>query len=105
MSRATKTVEACLWDGSEGMAVEYALDVLEGLRRLAVDGFNAFSHGGKETGGILYGLREPGFVRVLSFAELACEHALGPRFVLSETDREALIQLLRPPSDLEVVGW
>ena len=87
------------------IAVQYSAGVLEEVRRLAVDGFNALSHGGVETGGILYGIREADCIRVLSFAELLCEHASGPRFVLSEKDRSVLTGLLQPPDECETVGW
>ena len=72
-----------IWE-SEGVAVEYSLDALEEVRRQAVEGFNAFSHGGLEIGGVLYGIRDAGIVHVVAFAELASVHALGPGFVLSE---------------------
>jgi hypothetical protein len=105
MVEATIRPEQGIWESDRGIAVEYSLGVLEEARRLAVDGFNAFSHGGRETGGILYGTREDTGVRVHSFAELACEHALGPRFLLSDNDRETLAGLLQPRSGLEAVGW
>jgi hypothetical protein len=92
-------------ENGEHIAVKYSARVLEEVRQLAVDGFNAFSNGGIETGGILYGIREAGCIRVLSFAELACEHASGPRFLLSEKDRSVLIELLHPPNESETVGW
>src|ERR1700722_5842942 len=94
-----------VWDSGNGIVVEYSLDVLEELRRRAVEGCSAFAHGGKETGGVLYGIREPGCVRLQSFGELDCEHALGPRFVLSEKDRSALLDLMQAPSGVQVVGW
>ena len=105
MLATTSRFEHGIWEPGGGIAVEYSLEVLEELRRLAVDGFNAFSHGGKETGGILYGVPEPGCVRVLSFMELVSEHALGPRFLLSDKDREVLADLLQPRDGFHAVGW
>jgi hypothetical protein len=93
------------WESGSGIEVEYSLEVVEQLRRISVDGHNAFVHGGKEIGGILYGIREGERIKVLSFAELDCEHALGPRFLLSGADREVLAGLLRPRNELEAVGW
>ena len=90
MLETTSGLERGFWESGDGVTVEYSLDVLDEVRRLAVDGFNAFVHGGQETGGVLYGTREAGCIKVLSCAELPCEHALGPRFVLSEKDHEAL---------------
>jgi len=88
-----------------GVTVDCLPHVMEEARRLSVDGLLAFSHGGKEVGGVLYGIRHPGGIRVLLLAELDCEHALGPRFILSENDRVDLGRLMRPPAGLETVGW
>ncbi len=90
--------------GDGGPAVRYTASVLEELRRLTVDGVNACSHGGLESGGVLFGLREPGCITVLAQAEAGCEHASGPRFILSEQDGEAFAGL-QPPPGLETVGW
>jgi hypothetical protein len=90
----------------DGPLAGYSVAAIDSIRRLAVSGFTAFSHGGLETGGVLYGSREGHRVSVVSFAELECEHALGPSFILSETDRAALAALLlQPPDGLEAVGW
>ncbi len=90
--------------GDGGHAVRYTVSVLEEVRRVTVDGVNACSHGGLETGGVLFGMREPGCITVLAHAEAACEHASGPRFILSEQDGHALAGL-EPPAGLETVGW
>jgi hypothetical protein len=89
----------------DGPVIECSMAVLESIRRQAVEGLVAFSHGGLETGGVLYGCREEGRLNIVSFAELPCEHALGPGFVLSERDRAALAGLLHAPSGLETLGW
>ena len=102
MEAANRLVDGIDESGNR-IAVQYSAGVLEEVRRLAVDGFNALSHGGVETGGILYGIREADCIRVLSFAELLCEHASGPRFVLSEKDRSVLTGLLQPPDEFETV--
>ena len=105
MLEAANRLVDSIQENGDRITVTYSVSVLEQLRRLAVDGFNAFSHGGVETGGVLYGIREAGRVRVLSFAELACEHASGPRFLLSERDRSMMADLLHPPDEFETVGW
>jgi hypothetical protein len=87
------------------VTVRYSVEVLEQIRRLAVEGLKAFSHGGVETGGVLYGTREAGRVTVLAYEETCCEHAAGPRFVLSAGDRAAFTSQMRPPEDFETVGW
>jgi len=105
MSEAASRLVDGFRENEDRIAVQYSPDALEQMRRLSVDGFNAFPHGGMEIGGILYGVREAGCVRVLSFAELPCEHSSGPRFLLSENDRSMLTDLLHPPDELETLGW
>jgi hypothetical protein len=102
---STSTTATAIWEAANGATIEYAPAVVEELRRLAVDGFMAFGHGGLEVGGVLYGVREGNRLSVLASAELSCEHALGPGFVLSGNDREALARLLEPPAGLQTVGW
>ncbi len=105
MLPAASKLEHGMWEICDGIAVECPLEVLDAMRRLAVDGFNAFAHGGKETGGVLYGIIEPGYIRVVSFRELECEHALGPRFRLSENDHREFSKLLEQQPPLRAVGW
>ncbi|MEI9971258.1 MAG: hypothetical protein WDO73_03945 [Ignavibacteriota bacterium] len=92
-------------DLGNGSAVECPHEVLQELRRLAVDGFVAFSRGGLEIGGVLYGVREGTRLTIHGFAEFASEHARGPGFLLSEKDRPSFAQLLEPPPGLETLGW
>jgi hypothetical protein len=94
-----------LWEFADGATIEYSPAVLEELRRLAVEGFVAFGRGGLEVGGVLYGARHANRLTIGASAELACEHALGPGFVLSDKDHDALVRLLEPPPGLEAVGW
>src|ERR1700683_2726988 len=102
---STNTIAMAAWDSAGGATIEYSPAVVDEVRRLAVDGFMAFGHGGLEVGGVLYGAREGNRVSVLASAELPSEHALGPGFVLSGNDREALARLLEPPDGLQTVGW
>src|ERR1700722_8163886 len=102
---STNTIATASWEAADGLAIEYSPAVVEEVRRLAVDGFMAFGHGGLEVGGVLYGAREGHRVSVLASAELPCEHAFGPGFLLSENDRQALTRLLEPPAGLQTVGW
>jgi hypothetical protein len=97
----------------EGLPVriEYALPVLEEICALAVDGLYRFRHGGMEVGGMLFGAVDRDLVSIAAFRPLACEHAFGPRFVLSERDRAAMKGLLELPQTdpalvgLAPVGW
>jgi len=91
--------------------VEYSLVVIEEIRQVVADGFQRLQRGGIEVGGVLYGTREDRVVRILAMREIACEHARGPTFHLSENDRSALTaQLARDKEDMRlegllVVGW
>jgi proteasome lid subunit RPN8/RPN11 len=91
--------------------VEYSLVVIEEIRQVVADGFQRLQRGGIEVGGVLYGTREGRIVRILAMREIACEHARGPTFHLSENDRAALYaQLARDKEDMRlegmlVVGW
>jgi hypothetical protein len=91
--------------------VEYSLVVIEEIRQVVADGFQRLQRGGIEVGGVLYGTREDRIVRILAMREIACEHARGPTFHLSENDRAALTaQLARDKEDMRlegmlVVGW
>lgn len=93
------------------MRIEYAVPALEEVCADAVDGLFRFRHGGMEVGGVLFGTAAGDRVRILTFRPLECEHAFGPRFVLSERDRAALKELLYAPRreaelrGLEPVGW
>jgi proteasome lid subunit RPN8/RPN11 len=98
---------------AEGHAIqiEYSVDVLEEICADAVDGLYRFRHGGMEIGGVLFGEADGDLIRILAYRPLECEHAFGPRFVLSDRDRAALKDLLYAPRreaalrGLEPVGW
>ena len=91
--------------------VEYSLVVIEEIRQVVADGFQRLQRGGIEVGGVLYGTREDRTLKVLAMREIACEHARGPTFHLSDNDRAALTaQLERDKDDMRlegmlVVGW
>ena len=91
--------------------VEYSLVVIDEIRQVVADGFQRLQRGGIEVGGVLYGTRAERMVKVTAMREIACEHARGPTFHLSDNDRAALAaQLTRDKEDsrlqgLQVVGW
>ena len=100
------------WSPAESpITVEYSLVVIEEIRHEVAEGFQRLSRGGIEVGGILYGVREGRAVRVMAMRPIACEHARGPGFALSDRDRVALNeQLTRDGEDprlegLISVGW
>lgn len=112
MSLAEIEPEYGVWS-IEGLPlrIEYLVPVLEEICAIAVDGLYRFRHGGMEVGGVLFGTVQRGVVRITAFRILDCEHAFGPRFVLSERDRAAMKQLLELPrtepslAGLLPVGW
>src|SRR5689334_17952926 len=77
------------------VTIEYSLVVIEEIRREVTDGFQKLSRGGIEVGGVLYGTREGREIRLLAIRPIACEHARGPSFQLSDNDRNGLEQQLR----------
>ncbi len=98
------------WNIAESpIAVEYSLVVIEEIRHAVTEGYQKFSRGGIEVGGVLYGTRENNTVRIMAMRDIVCEHAHGPSFVLSDNDRKELkLQLEREVGrlpGLQVVGW
>ena len=91
--------------------IEYSPAAMEAVRAAVVEGFYKVPRGGLEVGGVLFGQRTGDSVRILASRPLACEHATGPSFVLSENDESALRQLIESAArdpDLEgmvPVGW
>jgi proteasome lid subunit RPN8/RPN11 len=64
-----------------------------------------------EVGGVLYGTRDGRTVTVLAMRPMACEHARGPAFLLSDQDRSILAEQLEHEGEdprlegLICVGW
>jgi len=95
------------WSTPEvGIAIEYSLVVIEEIRQAVSEGFQRFARGGIEVGGILYGTFDGATARILAVREIACEHARGPSFVLSDKDRDALTaQVERDREDSRLAGF
>ncbi len=100
------------WSVAESpVTVEYSLAALEDIRQEVVQGFQKFARGGVEVGGILYGERDVHAISVLAMRPIQCEHARGPDFLLSGSDRAVLERQIRQQfedSRLEgmcCVGW
>jgi len=80
--------------------------VIEEIRQAVAEGFQRFARGGIEVGGVLYGIVDGTTVRILAVREMACEHATGPSFHLSEKDLSALTeQLERNRTDPRLEGF
>ncbi|MEX2262776.1 MAG: hypothetical protein WD696_12540 [Bryobacteraceae bacterium] len=85
--------------------------MLEQIRRSVHDGFYSMPRGGLEVGGVLFGTRDGSTVRIEAFRTTPCQHAFGPSFTLSESDRRELAVVLeRARADallagFESLGW
>jgi len=91
--------------------IDYSLVVVEQIRHQVAEGLQRLSRGGIEVGGVLYGTHDSGTVRLLAVRSIACEHARGPGFLLSDRDRVGLNEQLAGDKndphlqDLVSVGW
>ncbi|MCW5981647.1 MAG: hypothetical protein KIT09_26420 [Bryobacteraceae bacterium] len=99
------------WTAPEADAtVAFQTSVVRSLKDQALAAFHALPKRGVEVGGVLFGRfvdDDPLHIQVDGFEEVPCEHKFGPSFVLSETDREKLEEILARPPDpgLSVVGY
>ena len=108
----TLMTEIETWHPSQSsLAIEYTRAVMDAVRDQVIAGFRRLSRGGVEVGGILYGLREEGKVRIQATVPVSCEYKSGPSFVLSDKDKLRLLEQLtnsETTDDLKglvVVGW
>lgn len=108
---SAKAVTPLCNDACAPVKVHVIPGLLEKIAELAIDGYAAASHGGLEIGGLLFGRRDTDFVTVEDFRPLSCDHSLGPRFILSDSDERGLRDLLGAPDfdpalqGLSTVGW
>ena len=90
--------------------IECAPAVLLQIRREVEAGQN-LPGSRREVGGVLFGIQEPGSIRILACRPLPSEHAMGPGFVLSQKDEHDLARLISAPatvpelSALQALGW
>jgi JAB1/Mov34/MPN/PAD-1 ubiquitin protease len=91
--------------------IEYSMVVIDEIRQAVAEGFQRLSRGGIEVGGVLYGTVAGRRLRIMAMREIACEHARGPTFHLSDNDHALLTaQLERERDDPRLsgmvpVGW
>lgn len=92
-------------------SIDYSQAVMQDIRAAVMEGYYKIPHGGVGVGGVLFGRREDGVVRIFASRPLACEYLTGPSFALSEKDRAALATLLETYAadvalqGLVPVGW
>jgi hypothetical protein len=85
--------------------VTYSLPLFHEIDFAVNEGYRKIPHGGIEEGGLLFGVIDEKGVRVEAFRPIACEHASGPSFLLSDRDLEVLhSQIENAASDPELVG-
>jgi hypothetical protein len=92
-------------------AVTYSLPLFHEIDFAVNEGYRKIPHGGIEEGGLLFGTIDGKGTRVEAFRPIACEHASGPSFLLSEQDLAQLsAQMESSATDpelagMEVIGW
>ncbi|HZS56979.1 MAG TPA: hypothetical protein VFA65_21415 [Bryobacteraceae bacterium] len=110
-SKETEGAYAFWNSPGESFTVTYSLEQFHEIDFEVNEGYRRIPHGGIEVGGLLFGRSEDNGIRVQAFRPIACEHATGPSFNLSDHDLEQLQkQIAGSASDpelagLEVVGW
>jgi proteasome lid subunit RPN8/RPN11 len=99
--------ESAIWSSAESpFVIEYSAAAMEGIRLAVSDAFFSLPRGGVEIGGILLGKWKAGRLTVSDYAQLDCEHAFGPSFVLSPDDRKRLAELIASiQGEARPVGW
>jgi proteasome lid subunit RPN8/RPN11 len=96
--------------GPPDLTIEYSNAVMDEIRIRATEG-QGMPHGGVEVGGVLFGGRRDGVLRITAVRPLESEYANGPRSVVSKRGETELAQLLLASSgdprlaDLEPAGY
>lgn len=104
-------VEYAVWTSAASpLPIKYSRPLFQEIDLTVNEGYRSIPHGGVEVGGILFGAIEES-IRIDAFRTIACEHASGPSFILSDRDIAKLKeQFAAAKSDsdlqeLEPVGW
>ncbi|HEY1343292.1 MAG TPA: hypothetical protein VGF59_37580 [Bryobacteraceae bacterium] len=115
MSQATPAPSplSYLWQvPGKRIAVNLRLDLIDRLGVSVGEGFQALPRRGLETGGLLFGgTKRKGdltTVQIAHFEPIECEHAVGPSYLLSATDRRRLEERIRRHKSnggLPIVGF
>jgi proteasome lid subunit RPN8/RPN11 len=102
----------CRWDAPDGACgVVMGANLMEELRRQAIQAYLSVPKRGAEIGGLLFGnVRQDGSIafHIDSSEDIPCEYRFGPSYKLSEADfgllRKRLAQHQRDRSE-PVIGW
>ena len=100
------------WEPPEcPFTIEYRHSLMLELRAAVAYGQQAFTRGGMEVGGILFGSRTTEGISITMWRPIGCEHARGPAFVLSDRDLVELRKFLASAptlpdlAEVQPVGW
>jgi hypothetical protein len=94
------------WPAPVGVVrLEYAPEILERLRLLAIDGLLSLPRVGMAIGGLLTGSFEQGRVRVTDAVEIPCSHAISPGFLLTTAELARASAMAFGEERRQVVGW
>ncbi len=89
--RETAEFQFVSWSAPEvAWTIEYPFEVMNEIRAYACNELVRLSHGGAEVGGVMYGSRRTGAIRILTWRPIACEYADGEALRLSHSDRMSL---------------
>jgi hypothetical protein len=80
-------------------------EALEKVRLHSIEGLLALPRVGMGVGGLLLGTREGIRISILGSEEIACSHAVGPSFSLTDAEVARAVELARAERQLQVVGW
>ena len=113
MNEAPATLPSYVWQApGKRVSVSLSLEVVDLLGLEVMEGFRSLPRRGLEVGGFLLGrTRRDGegiVVEIDKFDPLECEHAVGPSYLLSATDRKALegqVRSHRSGGALSLVGF
>jgi hypothetical protein len=105
-------LQTASWSAPEvAFRIEYSPEIMDEVRAYACDTLSRLSHGGREVGGVMYGLQRTGVIRVVTWRPITSEYAHGDILKLSHVDRMTLaveFETARGNSelkDLRPVGW
>ena len=90
--------------------IDYDVETMQRIGREVSDGFRALPYGGLEVGGLLLGTVENrNVVRITGHEPVACAHANGPSFLLTDEEKLAMLARVKYYAEQDgskkVVGW
>lgn len=96
------------WELPEkSISIHISLDVVERLLTSIIDGFGSIPKRGAEVGGLLIGAHTPGsgVWRIEEFVDVPIRHKLGPSYLLSDEDHEALGAAVARAGESSIIGF